>query len=518
MAYSLIIADDVKIMRDSLTHIVDWDALGFDLKTSFSDGAQVLEYLKDNPLDVLLIDIKMIKISGLDVAAFIHIHSLPTKVIILTGHRNFEYAQQAIEYKVEHYLLKPLSLPEIKRIFGLIRENLDKAAARERLIDGQMDAYNRLLDYEKEQFIAELAHGTLTDSKQLKHRIALIGISEGELSLACIRFELRLTEDAQLNDLQKEYGTQGLLEYLTKVLRTFDDMLDFYLLDLLGLQMTGVLLEKKRGKLNNYSTDPQKFERAISRLLHMTLGLSSQVKLICYFPKLTDMLAYVPKESGPSEGLKAHLAQQKKLLMSYIAGFEPDLALPLFRSLVRQYRVLGLEACKDQVMHFFANVIVQLKDRFPETYEMLSDRISFMEAAALPTENALVEWGQQKIAWLIEKQLSQGGGKSNKNIEKIKFFIEEHYSKNITLADLAEQVYMNPAYISRVFKDKTGMTFSEYLTDVRIAAAARLLEQPNVYVYEVCEQVGYQNIKHFYKVFRKKMGCSPVEYRERRIP
>ena len=515
MTYSLIIADDVKMMRNSLANIIDWNALGYELRASFSDGAQVLEYLKDNPLDVLLIDIKMIKVSGLDVASFVYEHSLPTKVIILTGYRSFEYAQQAIKYKVENYLLKPLSLPEIKRIFALLREDLDKAAQRERLIEDQTDAYKRLVDYEKEQFITEIAHGTLTDPGQLKQRLSLLGCTEAELDLACIRFELVLQEDAQLVELLKQYGTQELWESLTKVLRTFNDHLYFYPLELYGYQMNGIMLEKKKGKLQNYKTNHIKFERAIKGLIHVTLGLPCQVKLHHYFPKLTDMSSYIPKESDASEGLKVHIEQQKKLLMSYIAEFEPEMALPLFRSIVRQCRILSLDACKDQIMHFFANVLVRLGDRFPESHEILSERISLMEAAALPNENALIEWGQQKISWLIEKQLSPGGGKSSKNIEKIKFFIEENYSKNISLSDLAEQVYMNPAYISRVFKEKTGMTFSEYLTEVRISAAAKLLEHPNIYVYEVCTQVGYQNIKHFYKIFRKKMGCSPVEYRER---
>jgi len=84
MPYSLVIADDVRITRNSLTESIDWGSLGFHVQASFSDGAQVIDYLKSNPLDALLIDLKMIRVSGLEVAAYIHSHSLPTKVVHAT--------------------------------------------------------------------------------------------------------------------------------------------------------------------------------------------------------------------------------------------------------------------------------------------------------------------------------------------------------------------------------------------------------------------------------------------------
>lgn len=521
--YSLVIADDVKIMRESLEKIVDWESLGFKLEAVFSDGAQVIEYLKNNPLDVLLIDLKMITVSGLDVAAFIYEHSLPTKVVILTGHRDFEYAQKAIEYKVEHYLLKPISMPEMKRVFEIIRINLDKVAEREQQMDERDDAFNRLLDYEKEQFITEIAHGTLTDPIQLERRLALVGGELSELDLSCIRFELLLCESTQLQDLLNSYGKQGLRDYLTRILRTFDDGLDFYPLELFGLQMNGIMVEKVKGRLAGYEKDHIKFERAISRLINVALELDSRVKLIQYFSKLTDMSGYryLETETNPDnmdEGTQNLLRQQKMLLMTYIIGMETNLARDCFVSFVNQSRAFGFDGCKNQTIYFFANVMVRVGEEFTETNDALMDllrKVSFVDAAGLKTHEELIEWGQDRITWLTEQLALQGFRGSDKNIQKIKYYIEQNYSMDLTLAYMAEQVYMNPSYISRIFREKTGMTFSEYLADVRINAAARLLSQPSIYVYEVCERVGYHNIKHFYKIFKKKMGCSPSEYREK---
>ena len=401
--YSLIIADDEKIMRNSLSDIIKWDELGFAIKYTFTDGVQVLEYLKDNPVDALLVDIQMIKVSGLEVAEFIHKNSLPTKVVLLTGHRDFEYARQAVEYKVEHYLLKPVSLPEIKRVFSLLRQKLDETAKRNRSIEERQDSYERLINYEKEQFIADLAAAAFADREQINSRLELIGGSQEDLNRAFILFELVLDDNDKLSDVLKTYGLQELREYLIKVLRTFNDDFYFYALESIGYRMNGIMLEKIPDKHYKHQNDWAKFERAIANLIKMALGLDCQVRYIRYFPKLIEL-------SGLSR---------------------------------------------------------------------------------------------------------QGYHGTDQNLHKIRHFVEHNYNRDITLSDIAEHVHMHPAYISKLFKEKAGMTFSEYLTDVRIEAAARLLEQPGIYVYEVCERVGYQNIKHFYKVFRKKIGCSPTEYREK---
>ena len=511
MGYSLIIADDEKFARESLAKIVKWDELGFDLIDSYCDGAQVLEHLKDHPVDCLLIDIQMIKVSGLEVAEFIHKNSLPTKVVFLTGHKNFEYARKAVEYKVEHYLVKPLSLREIKRVFSIIRKNLDERTSRERLIEERQDTYNRLINYEKEQFIVEIT--TFADPRRIDRRLEHVGLSPGELARACIVFSVNIAEDENLRNFLNTYGLQELRELLTKTLRTFDDELDFYALELFGYRMKGLLLENKGGRLKRSESDRERFERSVGRLINMALGLTAQVRFIKYFPSLMDVTGSFFEASDLDEGFKSQFSQQKKLLMTYIIGLEPELALPLFDSIVAQCHALGLGGAINQVILFFSTVIAQLGDEFPILQDTFINRVSVVNAAHMRSEDELTEWGRQMISMLID--LLAKHGYVDNSIQKIRRFIDERFSQDITLSDVAEQVHLHPVYISKIFKEKTGMTFTEYLTDVRIETAARLLQQPGIYVYEVCEKVGYQNIKHFYKVFRRKKGCSPTEYRER---
>lgn len=123
--YSLLIAEDELTTRRGLVNMVKWNEIGFRVDGEFSDGEELLDYLKSNVPDVILTDIRMSRVSGLEIARFVAENSLPVQVVFLSGYKDFEYAQSAVEYRVVHYLVKPVSLPKLREVFGNIREKLD---------------------------------------------------------------------------------------------------------------------------------------------------------------------------------------------------------------------------------------------------------------------------------------------------------------------------------------------------------------------------------------------------------
>ena len=108
--YKAIIADDEKIIRMGLKAIIDWEEMGFEIQEVFSDGEEIIEYLEYALPDVILTDIKMANVSGIDVVKYVSEHKLPCKVILISGFHEFELAVQAIKYGAENYLLKPVHL------------------------------------------------------------------------------------------------------------------------------------------------------------------------------------------------------------------------------------------------------------------------------------------------------------------------------------------------------------------------------------------------------------------------
>lgn len=101
-------------------------------------------------------------------------------------------------------------------------------------------------------------------------------------------------------------------------------------------------------------------------------------------------------------------------------------------------------------------------------------------------------------------------------IENVMEYIHQHYCEDITLSEIAEHVFLNPIYISRLIKEQTGKNYTDLLMELRIQKAVTLLKTTNLYVYEIAEMVGYHNLKYFYKVFKKVKGKSPNDYREKK--
>ena len=127
--YSLMIVEDEDNTREGLTNYIDWLELGFQVVASVRDGKDAIEYMEQHhePIDVILSDIRMENISGLELARYVSEQQLRTKVILLTAYRDFEYARTAISYHVVEYLLKPVQIQELKKVFRKVRQQIEAA-------------------------------------------------------------------------------------------------------------------------------------------------------------------------------------------------------------------------------------------------------------------------------------------------------------------------------------------------------------------------------------------------------
>ncbi|WP_105614714.1 response regulator transcription factor [Vallitalea okinawensis] len=124
--YRLLIVDDEYEIRNGLKNYFPWETLGFQVVQDCSNGKEALQYIDNNPVDVLLCDIKLPFMSGIEVAQTLYEQKSPITVLFLSGYRDFEYARQAIKYNVKHYLVKPTKYDELVNIFTEVKKDLDK--------------------------------------------------------------------------------------------------------------------------------------------------------------------------------------------------------------------------------------------------------------------------------------------------------------------------------------------------------------------------------------------------------
>ena len=129
--YKLIVVDDESEIREGLCNFFPWDHLGFEIKAQFGDGRQALEYLLSHPIDVMLCDIKMPFMTGLELANELHLRKSTVKIVLLSGYQEFDYAREALRYGVREYIVKPTKYDELIKVFSKIKEELDLDQAKQ---------------------------------------------------------------------------------------------------------------------------------------------------------------------------------------------------------------------------------------------------------------------------------------------------------------------------------------------------------------------------------------------------
>ena len=143
--YKLILADDEYELRNGLGTYFPWEEIGFELAASLENGQQVIEYLESHSADVLLCDIRMPVMDGLEVAQYIYRKKLPIYMIMFSGYRDFEYAKKAMQYGVRDYIVKSAKFNELVSVFRNLREQLDMENSKKNLPEPQRGISSRLL-------------------------------------------------------------------------------------------------------------------------------------------------------------------------------------------------------------------------------------------------------------------------------------------------------------------------------------------------------------------------------------
>lgn len=139
--YKVLLVDDEILVREAISAKIEWGHLGFELVGDCENGKAAIEFLKENPVDVVLTDICMPYLDGMGLSKYIYENMPQTRIIIFSGYSDFEYAKQAIQYKVAEYLLKPVTAKELTEVLTRIREKLDSERTEEERIDALQKAY-----------------------------------------------------------------------------------------------------------------------------------------------------------------------------------------------------------------------------------------------------------------------------------------------------------------------------------------------------------------------------------------
>jgi two-component system response regulator YesN len=517
--YRLIIVDDEEVIRNGLRGVVDWEALGFRVVGTFSNGNAALGYLREHTVDVVLADIRMPRLSGLDLARILMIDKPETLVVILSGYDDFQYAQEAIDLNVFKYLLKPIKESHLTEVFAKLKDTLDNR-------DPRADTGHRL-EALRERAIEEwLSSGTPSPLPPSVNG-SLQGLEEGERGVLLI-------EPRSERAAQEEKA--DLLGVCASLRRIFSDAIPenearaFILRN--GVRLAVIMAGNPRGlaeelfeiaqeEASSYpglalsaavgrgvredEEIPRAYLQAERSLSHrMYLGLGRLIQ---------------PEECRPPGDERGMRLSVEGVADALLTGSGKQLAERL-ESCFSRLREAGITR-PETVTTLLLSFMVRLKERISPSAPTV--------AAALPGDAELhrelqdsccLDEFHSRLSGTLQRALEstgEGSGSRSAVISSAVRYIQGNYSRDLSLDAVATEVGVSAGYLSRLFKQVTGETFKGYLTRIRMQEAKRLLSQTGIRVYEIAEEVGYNDQHYFSEVFRKETGLSPLEYRNRAV-
>lgn len=523
----VLLVDDEPFIVQGLAVLIDWEQAGYEIAATAANGKEALNYLSENQVDLILADIKMPVMTGLELLEKIRSENISEAYfIILSGYNDFKYAQQAIRYDCMDYILKPIKKEELIAV-------LEKAASLHKTTQLKQEENLR-------QEIAYLARNV----------ISLLAGKFDQMNLDYVREHLRLSEgmryiDIEMEEMEREEelpaeekrALQRKL-YETCIKRMGEAYSGHVIFDVsnhengydIGFLYCRYMTEEAGVKepefLNRLLTEIQKSMGApvimfVGEMVENIVDIgrsyrtASVAKSFRAFRASRSIHYYETENTGNPVGK----VLCKKILDELISEIECNSRLGIERSvncLYEKINRLSMDAGKVNlnINYLLFQLIHLAAEQDPNVnQEEIMHRIStdaFSGGTMRGSREHLKRFAGDYAEYLVQLRRNISGGV----LADIEREVRERYAENLTLKDLSVKYFINSAYLGQIFRKKYEIAFKDYLNNFRMEQAASLLLRTDKRVYEIAEEVGYRNLEYFINRFIATKGCTPAKYRK----
>lgn len=528
--YNLLVVDDEEIAVKGIVHSIDWSEFPLAGIYSAYDVAEAKSVFARHKIHILLSDIDMPDDNGIALLKWVRETSVDTETIFLTGHADFSYAQQALQLDSFDYLLKPIDHEHLK---ATLHSAIDKIKKQEEMTQFQQtyehyyQQWNKQLPILAERFWQDIINLRIPMSNEhLDNAYSLYGIP----LQACDEALLVLISVEEWNDTLSARDEE-IMTYAVKNAgeeMVLDGLEGQVIQDVSGV-LYAVVYKPQAGDTSRLQRNCAQFIEKCKQYLRCSIS--------CYIGESTT----VPNMHNAAERLvdieRNHLGFGEKIVLqrdykkeaagAYIqpnfaewaslldSGRHAELVLYMKQSFVKMdgnVDVLVLEGYYHGLVYM---VFQTLQKRSLSMEDVYRDDDEWRDAGTiLRSLPKMKEWALR----FVEKaalHVSDSSKDMSSIVQKALQYIEEHLHEEFSREDIASYVFLNPAYLSRLFKKETGHSLSDYILDRRIAKVRALLENTNMKISDVIQTVSYYNTSHFSKMFKRTTGLTPAEYRKK---
>ncbi len=529
------LVEDETVIRNGIKKGIQWEKEGMEFVGEAPDGEMAYPLILQLKPDILITDIKMPFMDGLELSQAV-LKELPdTKIMILSGYGEFGYAQKALRIGVQEYLLKPVSSAKlVEALKGLCRQ-IEKEKEEKEVLFRHSEEMEEQKQRKIQNFFKRLIIEQLSPEELLAERKSL-GIDLAAESYNIVLLKLRW------KGRETEYSLE-VVNTENEIRRYVSEREDVYLYER-GAEGFGFFL---KGEYEENML--QKIREFCSRIINLT-NAYEEVEYYIGVGKIVTGLGELKESYYEANRVFSRRFAGKWNRIIYQEDFVETVnekleiqnlyAVENIRKLVRQFLRKGtLDEVESFIQGYFGNISREnLKSLLMRQYicmDIYLSVIAFGEEIKLPQEEVTEACGEvmelaehieniDKMILYIEKILKNilllrdgaAGRKYSDILLKACTYIKENYmQEDMSLNKVSSYVNMSPSYFSSIFSQEAGKTFVEYLTEVRIEKSKELLMCSNQKITEIGFQVGYKDSHYFNYLFKKTQKCSPREYRAR---
>lgn len=533
------LVEDEMVIRRGIKNSIDWEKEGYIFCGEASDGELAYPMIIKEKPDILITDIRMPFMDGLELCKLVKKELPNIKILILSGYDEFDYAKEAIRLGVTEYLLKPISSGKLLEALNGVSESIRREKEDKDLVRKYMEEMRENTEHEKQKFFEQMIAGNLSMADALETgKKYEMNLSAGMYNLLLFRFTLG-EENRKSGELlgEAEYAIEKLTERLEYVF-------EFHR----GVEGWAFLL---------MADNEEQMSERVKELSKDLEEIMKNYSTIAYFGGIGQPVARLRELEESFREAERALAARFTMELNRIISVEDirmaqnvdtldDIEITSFgeiektRTMLEKFLNNGAEDEIDEFVDVYINELPEenLKSVLMRQYIIMDAYIvmmSFcekiegiegeMQAQSEELKNSMktiqtLEEIKNYIRMLLKKIIGVrdtiSGRRYSDIIEIAKDQIRKTYmSDEISLNTIAAEVGMSPSYFSSIFSKEMGKTFVEYLTEIRMDRAKELLMCSSMKTSEIGYEVGYKDPHYFSYIFKKTQNCTPKEFRAR---
>jgi len=535
--FKLLIADDEQIVIEGIKDSIDWGQYEIEVVGTAKNGAEALKLAKDLKPDIIISDIKMPGLSGLELIEELKDFLPNVKVILISAYEEFDYAKQAIRLGVNSYLSKPVKKVEVINEVCKIKSQLERKQHEEEITKRLQQRFNENLPILREHFLNTLIRGISASDLETKFQTYHIDLSLYKIGVMVCKMDHFRKVNLEVDEAEVQLLMLRIIEIFNEITLPISKSITFqsYNQEIVTVFNTP---EKKGSSIQKWIKLAEKIKDQVLE----EIGSEVSIGIGRIYTEIKNIgLSY--KEAVKALNYRLVYGDNSVLYIENVEDVETDAYSPLINinELLENIQNILYTGKFEEVYNLVDSFRQRLQnaDKIPYYYiqQLYIQLLSIILRTAteigigthLITENndlygtllkiesfsELDNWIKGILGNVCEQIGIKNKLKTKHSIQKAINYIREHCQEEISLTSVADYVRLNPTYFSRFFKEETGCSFVEYLKRLRIEKAKELLRTSNLKIYEICEALGYQSVQYFSTLFKNMVGVTPQEYREK---